>query len=154
MRTAYSAWLRQKKTYKLAVVPEPTIFIDSNRGLDTNPGTRVAPYQTISKLYTAAPAAGACVGLANDSTFDLSEQITFSSFSSVALNGTSESARITFTNYDPGAAPTTRPRIRFNFKPTDLEYPWIESCDPRTGPWSLHGADTLLRGTRVNFGPC
>ena len=41
---------------------------------------------------------------------------------------------------------------QFNWKPTALDYPIIESC--YRGRWTIHSSDTLSRGDRVTFGPC
>ncbi len=119
------AWRAQKKLYTLKTIPTPTIYIDFNRGSDSNNGSTPAlAYKNLTKLLTALPAAGACIALANDSTFDLTTRLSFSVAGSTAINGTSESARITFTNYDPGGYPTQRPRIRFRYLPTDVQWTW------------------------------
>ncbi len=122
---AYRAWMAQPKTYKLAVVPDPTRFIDFNRGSDTNDGlTAASAWKTLQKLQTALPAAGNCIALANDSLFDLTDRVSFSVGSSTALNGASEASRLTITNYDPGGYPTQRPRIRYRYLPTNAQWTW------------------------------
>ena len=122
---AYKAWRAQPKTYELAAIPDPTIYIDSNRGLDTNAGTKAAPYQTLGKLLTALPTAGACIALANDSLFDLNGTgVSFSTTGSIAVNGASDTNRVTFTNYDPGGYPSQRPRIRNRYLPTSGQWTW------------------------------
>lgn len=122
---AYRAWMAQPKSYQLAAVPAPTRFIDFNRGSDANDGlTPATAWKTLQKLQTALPAAGNCIALANDSTFDLTDRLSFSVAGSTALNGASDSNRLTFTNYDPGGYPTQRPRIRFRYLPTAGQWVW------------------------------
>lgn len=147
---ALRAWRQQPKTYKLAVVPDPTIFIDFNRGNDANAGTKAAPYKTIGKLLTALPSAGACIGLANDSLFDFTDRLSFTG--ATAINGASESNRVTFTNYDPGGYPTQRPRIRFRYLPTAGNWTWDATVQawyythPSNRAWGSYNALARFAG--------
>lgn len=112
------AWRAQPKMYKLAAVPTPTHYVNFNTGNDTTgDGSKGNPYKTIDKIATLVLPAGSCIALSNDSTFDLTNRITFAVSLSTGVNGTSETNRWTLTNYDPGGFPTLRPRIRFCYKP-------------------------------------
>jgi hypothetical protein len=57
----------------IAAVPETTRswYVDQAVGLDTNPGTREAPFKTIEKALKSTPAAGTCqVNLLSDYTME------------------------------------------------------------------------------------
>lgn len=118
---ALEAWVRQPKTYKLAAIPAYTHYVNSVSGNDGNAGTSdTTPWQTLTKVRDMALPAGSCIALSNNSLFDLTDRITFSG--ATAVNGTSESNRWTLTNYDPGGYPTQRPRVRFRYLPTSVQW--------------------------------
>lgn len=135
------AWRLQKNTYRLQEIPTPTIFIDSLRGDDSYSGaSKSQAWKTLAKLLTAIPPAGTCIGLANDSVFDLVDRISFSSTFLTTLNGTAGAPTI-ITNYNPGDAFFQRPRIRWKIVPAANQWTFDSAVgkwyfvNPNSRPW-------------------
>ena len=142
MTSPMDAWLSMPKTYTLAAVPAVNRFIDSTRGSNSNNGlTAATAWQTLAKLNTSIPEAGWCIGLANDSLFELTDRVVFTTSGSLQVNGASDASRVTFTNYDPGGVPLLRPRVRFRKVPVAGDWTWDASnlqwyyTNPNSRPW-------------------
>lgn len=120
---------RLQRVLRPAPVTAPslmTYYVDSNRGLDTNPGTsKGAPLQTISAVAAKALAPGNVIALANDSVFSLANRINF------PVSGGAGNP-IWLTHYDPtGDFPTDRPTVSWVYKPTAGSWSW----DGARGAW-------------------
>lgn len=128
-------WRNRTKRYSLVPVPAPNYFVDANRGSDSNNGTsKLTPWATLTKARdtAAARAAGVCVALANDSTFNLSDRLSWSQAGGTPANGSSEAVRWYLTNYDPtGAYPNDRPTVTFYYTPASNQWTW----DGAAGAW-------------------
>ena len=100
--------------------PAPTYYVDAIRGNNLHNGTtKASALQTIERAITLSSLTpGTVIALANDSVFDLTQPVRF-----INVAGTA-SARIYLTNYDPGGAPDTLPKIRYRFKPTSAQWIW------------------------------
>ncbi len=118
-------------------------FIDFNRGSDSNDGL-TAPWKNVSKLAGFTLTDGDCVLFANDSVWDMT---------STVVQGTL-SGRVTYSNYDPGGAPTSRPTltVRRTLVAGDWTYDapnnaWYYDIgyDPGWGSFVLLGGDWGVR---------
>ncbi|SHM61157.1 hypothetical protein SAMN05192549_1021 [Duganella sacchari] len=131
-----------------AVVRTPTLFVDARRGDDLKDGkTAATAIATLGELAKreANLVPGSVIGLANDSVFELSNAVVFRK-----LNGTADK-RMYLTNYDPGGAPDSLPKIRYCFKPKASD--WIWDPDPKHPGWYFaHPAGRKFDYAYVRFG--
>lgn len=138
------AWRAQPKLYKLAAIPAITHYVNVNTGNDsTGDGSKANPYKTLDKIKTLVLPAGSCIGLSNDSTFDLTNAVSFATASGTGVNGSSDSTRWTLTNYDPGGYPNRRPRIRFRYVP-------LAGPSGTVGGWTWDAANSAWYFTNPN----
>lgn len=101
------------------------MYIDFNRGSDSNAGTILAPKKNLSACANFNPGAGGGIYLASDSVFDIA--ITRAANGQVAqtqFNGT-ESNRARISSYVPsGALGTTKPTVRRRMFPVSSDWQW------------------------------
>ena len=124
--------------------PAPTHYVDAIRGRDSYNGTtKASAVQTIERAITLSSLTpGTVIALANDSVFDLTKPVRF-----INVAGTS-AARIYLTNYDPGGASDTLPKIRYRFKPTAAQWLW----DTEKQAWYFaHPNDSTFGYAYVRF---
>lgn len=131
-----------------AVTRTPTLFVDALRGNNLNDGK--TPAKAIATLEEVARredklVPGSVIGLANDSIFELSNAVIFRK-----LNGTAGN-RTYLTNYDPGGAPDSLPKVRYRFKPKASD--WVWDPDPKHPGWYFaHPAGRKFDYAYVRFG--
>ncbi|MYM28654.1 hypothetical protein GTP58_10000 [Duganella sp. CY15W] len=129
-----------------AVVRTPTLYIDARRGKKgANGKTPATALASLDELAALTIPAGSVIALANDSVFELSNAVTIRN-----LNGTADK-RTYLTNYDPGGAPDTLPKVRYRFQPKASDWVWDDN--PTTQGWYFaHPNNRKFDYAYVRFG--
>lgn len=127
------------------------IYIDFNRGLDTNPGTRTLPKKNLSVLSGNTYGAGTVIALASDSQWDIVS--TLAGTGALDANNWvgSVGSPILITAYDPAGHTGTKPTITFGYQPAANEWTWDATMN--AWRWSPQASIYPDAGMAVFLGP-
>jgi hypothetical protein len=110
-------------------------YVDFNRGLDTNAGTsKNAAFKSLSKLSALSLPAGSNILLANDSFWDIQEDLTAANY--LTLNNLTQGVsgnRVTIQGYDYSIATGTKPIVSYTMYPQSSWWTW----DATVSAWYL-----------------
>jgi hypothetical protein len=152
-------------TFPSSFGPTPTggteIYVDFNRGNDTNAGTRAAPKKNLSALSGQTYGAGTIIALASDSQWDIvATQAAHNAVNADNWVGSSGNP-ILITSYDAAGHTGTKPTITYGYYPASSEWTWDATMNAWRwsptqsgmnpdatmavffGPSKLHGIDVV-----------